>query len=410
MSNLLRPVAALLTGTAILLLGNGLHGLVVPVRADSESFSQMAIGVLGSSYYLGLLLGCLLNPRLIARVGHIRAFAAFSALVAAVPLLHALYVHVFFWSILRFLTGVCFAGLYMGIESWLSQSTEGHSRGRILAAYTIINLVAVPVGMQLMHLVGHSGFEPFAVISIFYSLAAVPVALTRRNAPALIPTARLGLNRLIRVSPTAAVGCLCAGLANSAIWTMITVYGKAVGIGPEGSATLLSVIVLAGAAGQWTVGAISDRIGRQPVLLVMSVLGAVIGGVLFHWAPPELSWTLALGGGIGLCAFSIYPLCLAHANDRISKKRSVEVSGGLLLLFSITAIVGPSAAAVLIQLFGGGALFLVTAFAHGFLALVLIVRLKKSGARNKATENFVPMPRTSPAVFQLDPRANSDKS
>src|SRR5690554_8169219 len=80
MAGLLRPVTALLIAAAILLMGNGLLGVLIPVRADVEQFTRLEIGLLGSAYYAGLMAGCLLGPLVIARVGHIRAFVAFTAI------------------------------------------------------------------------------------------------------------------------------------------------------------------------------------------------------------------------------------------------------------------------------------------------------------------------------------------
>jgi hypothetical protein len=77
------PIAALLFGVALLLIGNGLQGTLLPVRASLESFSALDIGVLGSSYFLGFAIGCYVGPHLVRRVGHIRAFAAIVAVAIA---------------------------------------------------------------------------------------------------------------------------------------------------------------------------------------------------------------------------------------------------------------------------------------------------------------------------------------
>src|SRR3546814_7837309 len=73
------PVGALLLSVALLLTGNGLQGTLLPVRASLENFGELSIGVLGASYYSGFVLGCMMTPQLIRRVGHIRVFAAMVA-------------------------------------------------------------------------------------------------------------------------------------------------------------------------------------------------------------------------------------------------------------------------------------------------------------------------------------------
>jgi hypothetical protein len=47
------PVSALLLSVAILLMGNGLQGTLVPVRANIESFVPFELGLLGTAYFLG---------------------------------------------------------------------------------------------------------------------------------------------------------------------------------------------------------------------------------------------------------------------------------------------------------------------------------------------------------------------
>ena len=98
----LAPVGALLVSVSILLTGNGLQGVLLPVRASLESFSAVEIGLIASSYFTGFLGGCVFGARLIKRVGHIRAFAAMTALASAAALAHALWVlPVAWWSFRR---------------------------------------------------------------------------------------------------------------------------------------------------------------------------------------------------------------------------------------------------------------------------------------------------------------------
>src|SRR5690606_6865526 len=130
------PIGALLLSVALLLTGNGLQGTLLPVRASLEDFGELSIGVLGASYYGGFVLGCMMTPGLIRRVGHIRVFAAMVAVASVTPLLHALVVAPAFWWILRALTGLCLASLYLVIESWLNERSTSANRGTIFTTYT----------------------------------------------------------------------------------------------------------------------------------------------------------------------------------------------------------------------------------------------------------------------------------
>lgn len=405
MTGLLRPVTALLMSASILLMGNGLLGILLPVRADLERFTSFEIGAMGSAHYLGLVAGCLLCPLVIARVGHIRAFVAFTASATIAPLLHAIWQEPIFWTLLRAMTGICFAGLFMGIESWLTASSTLETRGRVLAVYTFLNFTVVIAGMQMTGLADPQGFELFSVVAILFSLAAVPVALTLTTAPSQPRTARLQLRWLIEVSPAAVLGCTFTGLANGAFWSLGPLYGKGAGLDIAETATLLTVAVIGGAVGQYPIGSLSDRLGRRlPLAIVASV--AVIAGIgLYLASGPEAMWKYPLIAVYGICAFSIYTLCLAHANDLVPKERAVEVSSGLLMMFSIGAVLGPLIASLVMSVAGTGALFLHSAAAHTLIALTLLVRVGlRPTLPEEDKEEFVAVPRTTPAVFELDPR------
>jgi MFS family permease len=406
MAALLQPVTALLIATGVLLMGNGLLGVLLPLRADIDQFSRLEIGVMGSCFYAGLMAGCLFAPLVIARVGHIRAFVAFTAIVTVTPLLHAMWPQPLAWSALRTVTGLCFAGLFTGIESWLSGASEPEARGRVLAAYTVVNLTVVTIGMQLTVLAGPKGFELFSLVAILYSLAAVPVAMAATSAPNPPPRAKLRLGWLISVSPAAVAGCFLTGYVNGAFWALAPLYARSAGLSLPEISIFMAVAVLAGAASQWPIGHLSDRAGRRPLLVVVGIVAMSAGIALYLLSTGSPALIFALAAVYGTCAFQVYTLCVAHANDLVHKKRAIEVSSGLLLTFSLGAILGPLAASVLMSKAGHGALFLNSAAAHGLIAAVMLVRTRlRPRLPAERSEVFVAVPRTTPAVFELDPRA-----
>ena len=82
MPAVLVSVSALLLGAAILLLGNGLLGILLPVRASLEDFATTSIGLIASGYSAGFVIGCVVMPHVVQRVGHIRTFAVMAAIAA----------------------------------------------------------------------------------------------------------------------------------------------------------------------------------------------------------------------------------------------------------------------------------------------------------------------------------------
>ena len=64
-------------GLGTMLVGVGLLGTLLGVRANLAAFSDLETGLIMAAYYVGYIAGTILAPRIIRNVGHIRAFAAF---------------------------------------------------------------------------------------------------------------------------------------------------------------------------------------------------------------------------------------------------------------------------------------------------------------------------------------------
>ena len=85
-------ILILLGGLSLLLVGVGLLGTLLGVRAAGESFGNLATGLIMAGYYGGYVAGTILTPRVVRNVGHIRSFAAFAAVGSASSLAFGLFV------------------------------------------------------------------------------------------------------------------------------------------------------------------------------------------------------------------------------------------------------------------------------------------------------------------------------
>lgn len=380
MTAALLPVAALLLSVALLLMGNGLQGTLLPVRAQLESFSTLDIGVLGSSYFLGFAAGCFLGPYLVRRVGHIRTFTAVVSLASTIALAHALLINPILWWLLRALTGFCFAVLYMVIESWLNEKSTNENRGFVFSVYTIINLTVITIGQMMLTIGSPTSFAVFAVASILVSLAALPVALTRAPAPAPIATVKIRIRHLFECSPVGFSGAIAVGVANGSFWALGPVFAqdnKFVS-GTTGVAIFMSIAVIAGAIGQWPLGRLSDKIDRRKVIVIACV-GAALSGVGMSAFAGNWEYAMFLFSFLfGLFAFPLYALSAAHMNDSVESGGFVEASSGLLLLYAGGAILRPMLAASAMRIIGSHGLFLTTLLVHAIMAAFAIYRMRLS--------------------------------
>jgi fucose permease len=83
----LPQLLALLFGFGLMQMGNTLQGTLLSVRGDIEGFSPAQVGIVGASFWAGIVVGSLRSAMLIQRVGHIRTFAALGAIASTIPLL-----------------------------------------------------------------------------------------------------------------------------------------------------------------------------------------------------------------------------------------------------------------------------------------------------------------------------------
>lgn len=406
MVHIFRSITILLVAVFLLMAGNGPLTTLVGVRLAETGAPPVVIGVIMSGYFAGLTLGSLKAARLIGQVGHIRAFAAFASTLSAAALTHALVLDFALWGVLRLIEGFCMAGLFMCVESWLNASATPQTRGQILAFYMIGLYVGQGAGQFLLNLEPGSTSVLFMLISILVSLALVPVALTRMTPPTLPDISSFSFGKLYRASPMGVFGTVTSGLTAGCLYGLAPVFANQIGLGLSDAALFMSALILGGIALQWPVGRLSDIFDRRRVIVatfgVLSLLSAAMVYATGLGQMPLMACAVLFGGVV----FALYPLCVAHTNDYIDKADVVSASGGLILAYSIGATVGPLMASGVMTYVGATGLFLFTGVV-GVLSLGLgLWRLAaRPSLPNEEQGPYLPLPRTTPVLTPLDPRA-----
>ncbi|KSV94524.1 MFS transporter [Sinorhizobium sp. GL28] len=409
MRNNLLPVAALLLGTLFLFLGNGLQGLLLPVRGTAEGYPTTILGLIGTSWAAGFVLGCFFAPNVVKRIGHVRAFSVFASLIAIVALLTGIMIDPTWWLILRALTGFSTAGTSMIIESWLNERATNESRGVIFSLYIAITLFGV-VGGQMMIPFGDTSTSIFFMIcGILYCVAMLPTLMSKAASPQPLKKVSLDLRGLYRNSPVSFLGILLVGIANGAFGTLGAVFGRQAGLSDSTVAAMMSVAIFAGAVMQLPAGRLSDRIDRRYVLAALAGVGAVAGLLIFLIEPSQVWIVLTLIAIYGAAANALYPIAVSHANDFATAEDFVKVSGGLLLLYGIGTIIGPTIGGPVMTATGPYGLFMITACAHILITAYAIIRSRMRAPVPVADRDaFSPVNAgapTTPESLQLSPRA-----
>ncbi len=407
----LLPVLALLSGTLFLFLGNGLQGLLLPLRGSLEGYTNETLGLLGTTWAAGFVIGCFVAPNVVRRIGHVRAFSGFLALICLNVLLTGLLVDQTAWLTLRAITGFCTAGTSMIIESWLNERATPESRGTIFSFYISITLFGVVGGQMLVPFADVTTTTLFMICGILYSIAALPTTLSKAASPQPLKRAKLDLKGLFKNSPISCIGILLIGIANGAYGTLAAVFASRAGLSQGAVAAMVTITIFAGAIMQFPAGRLSDRMDRRHVLAGLSAAAALAGLVVAMVQPTDAYGIIVLVAIYGAAANALYPIAVAHANDFASPEDFVKVSGGLLLLYGIGTIIGPTLGGPVMTWAGPYALFLVTAIAHILITAYAIIRSRQRApipAEHRDAYTVAPAatsPMTTPESLALDPRA-----
>ena len=399
----LGPLSTLLLGTFVLLSGNGLLWTLLGVRASAEGFSTIVVGLMTAAYFAGFLAGTVRMPSLVRSVGHIRVFAALASTASAVALMFALLVHPIAWVVLRALSGFCFAGLYLVIESWLHRQADNHNRGTLLAIYMVINHGALAMGQQLLNLSSPELNTLFILSSIMVSMALVPVALGRATGPTLPEASKIGMRELMESSPAGFIVATVSGVFGGAFYGLSPVFALAAGLNLAQTTALVSAGIVGGVLFQWPVGMMSDRADRRLIMVtILAILVCCSLSLGFLQVEPIVQVFLTFG--FGGMAFCLYPLAVSHANDMMPEGDYVALAGSLNFQYALGAIFGPLLISGMMEFLGGGLLFISMGIIAAITCFFLLYRVQRRDTPDLAeTTTYVPLTRTSTAIVQMVP-------
>jgi MFS family permease len=302
------------------------------------------------------------------------------------------------------------------VDSWINDRTPNDARGRVIALYTITITLALTGSQFLIGMFDVTSAQLIMVVSGLFSLALIPVSLTRAQTPAQPKVVGVSMRHLYDVAPVAAVGCFVIGFMNTAVMN-ITPYFLSRSAVPAVTIGVLMGMIQTGRLGlQWPVGLVSDLVDRRLVILgasaaifVIMVALALIGpgkGAALRGDSGELVRLgivalFCLWGGFSL---TLYAVCVAHAQDRGAPGEAVALTSSLLFAWAAGATVGPLIVGMAMELAGERMLFVFTAASAlllaGFTGWRLLLRESASAAERGG---FTSVPITSPVIAEIGP-------
>jgi MFS family permease len=339
---------ALFLGMILLMVANGLLVTLLTIRGAGLGFSDLTISIMQAAYPAGALVGTAMAPRMVEKVGHIRAFSALASLVSIAAILHLLTTDPFSWSGMRFLAGFCYPGMYVITESWLQAKAENRNRAQILSIYFMIWMAGPAIGTALVAVPDPSGSMLFGLVSILISLSIVPLLLSGNKGPDYEVPERLPVRKLYKVSPMAVLGNLISASAVAAWFIALPLYALYAGMTTAQASGALVVAMIVGALVQYPVGWISDKTDRRLVLAGLGVIGG--GSGLWMLTDPSRQ-ALFIGFAVMAGAsLPMYAVCSAHANDQLKPSQIVPASGAMVFLLNVGQffgiLVGPNTVSI----------------------------------------------------------------
>jgi MFS family permease len=392
---------ALLLGLMLLMLGNGLQGTLLGIRGAIEGFATWQMSVVMSSYFLGFLAGSQLTPHLLARVGHVRVFAALGSLISAVLVLYAALPDWMVWSVLRVVIGFSFAGVYVTAESWLNNAATNETRGQALSLYMIVQMVGIIAAQGLLNAADPGGYTLFVIASVLVSVAFTPILLTVSPAPAFSSTRSMSFARLYRVSPLGCVGIFLMGGVYAAIFGMGAVWGGLRGLSVLEISIFVAAIYLGGLLFQYPIGWLSDRMDRRQLIAAVALACAAVA-LAAAVVPMPFAGLAVAALMIGGFANPLYALLLAHTNDFLKADDMAGASGGLLFINGIGAVAGPLAIGALMDGIGPEGYFLFIAGLCLGLGLYAFWRMTRRVAPPLAAQGAIAPLTPSASVVTLE--------
>jgi MFS family permease len=413
MNKILRNSWALFLGMGFIMLAHGYQGSLLGVRAVQENFGLVATGFMMSGYYVGYFIGAKTIPGFILRVGHIRVFAAFASIASIVILMHSILIHPFTWFILRVVTGISMVSIYTIAESWLNDRSSNKNRGSVLSIYMIVLYGSMGIGMFFLNFSKPENFQPFILVSLFMSLALIPILLTKRKAPTFKKISSMSLRELYEVSPLGMVGSLFYGTAQSALFSLLAVYAASMNFTIFEISLVTFLLAISGAVAQFPIGKLSDKFDRR-LVIVYTTFGAAFFALCAIVASNQMYLPSGLATSkvwffiflilFSFCSLPMFAIIFAHTNDYIPKEKFVAAGAGLQFAFGLGAISGPFLCSVFMDVIGSNGYFVFLIIFHSIIGIFAIHRMRIRGSVENPDSQFVAMPQTiTPAGIGLNP-------
>ena len=357
------------------LMGNGLLGSLMGVRAERDGIGAGVMGLTMAMYYVGFVFGMPVMSRLMEVLSRRRMFALATFVMGVSNLSYGLAVNPVAWLTLRFVTGFCLAGCYLVIETWLNDIAHNEVRGRVMGLYVAVVAAGLVAGQMVLALTDPSSWISFAIAGAITGLAWLPLLrVTNKAGVRHSRTGMMSLGQVARAVPSGVIGYLLVGVTQGCLMTMPAVYAARAGLSAAHVGLFVGCITAGAVVLQMPIGALGDRVSRRGVMVALCAIAVALSAALII-ARPGSATTCVLAFLLGGCSTPLYPLGNAYTHDWLPEGQVVAASSALLITYSVGAVFGPLLAAAAMTMFGVNGFYWALIIGHGLLAAFMTYRL-----------------------------------
>ncbi|WP_392564562.1 MFS transporter [Orbus wheelerorum] len=326
----------------------------VPLWLVHNEFPVWQIGVVGSSYFIGNLVGTIMANWVIGKFNAKKTYSYVCILFALATLGLSLAIDFYSWSFWRFIIGIACAITWVIVESCILVTGTVKTRSKMLAVYMTTYYLGTVLGQALLRYFPANVLYFGLVISILMALAALFILLThyklpkkKKNSFNLMPMlinkqARFGL-----------VGCVIAGMIIGSIYSLLPAYYSHLGYDDSQVANWMILLIASGVIAQFPVGWFADKYGKHILLLLEMVIAVIACFMLIIDFLPILA-TIILGATI----YTVYPISMAWACECVRKQDIVVMNQTMLLVNTLGSLIAPAIIALVMDKLGNSYLFI----------------------------------------------------
>lgn len=344
-----------------------------PLWLTKYHFSVWQVGIVGSSYFVGNLLGASVANWLISKLNVKKTYAVTCILFAIATLGMSLSINLICWSFWRFLIGIACAITWIIVESCILVTSRSKNRGRMFAIYMTVYYLGTVFGQGLLRYFPKTIVYFALVVVLLMILAILFIFLTNYHLPVrkkkifnikpmlMYQPARLGL-----------IGCIVAGMIIGAIYSLLPAYYEYLGLSDDQVANWMILVIASGLIAQIPVGYLADKYGTLWVLVVDSVFFVFACFMIINNHFVIFSTII-----IGATIYTVYPLSMAWACSTVNKQDIVLMNQTMLLVNTLGSLVAPAIISIFMNEFGNNYLFVSFIVIALYFIAVLVLNSKK---------------------------------